>query len=111
MLLPLSLLGYVITGLFQKLWAIPALLLFYFVRGIEGPVLKDYVNRLITTDKRATVLSVKNMLGRSVFTVFGPFVGWVNDVYSLKSALLLSGGLFMLIGGTALVFLRRHEVI
>jgi MFS family permease len=111
MLLPLSLMGYVITGLFQKLWAIPALLLFYFVRGIHGPVLKDYVNRLITSDKRATVLSVKNMLGRSVFTVFGPFVGWVNDVYSLKSALLLSGGLFMVIGGTALIFLRRHAVI
>ena len=108
-LIVLSGIGYFLIASFQKLWAIIFLFIFYFVRGINHPVLKDYVNRLITSEKRATVLSVQGMMGRLFFAVIGPFIGWITDVYSLSVALSISGATFVIFGLIALVFLRMHH--
>lgn len=111
LLIPLSCFGYLLTALLHTLWAIPALFIFYFVRGLHGPMLKDYVNQLISSEKRATVLSVKNMMGRLFFTIIGPFVGYVKDIYTIREALLLSGSLFFIFGGMSIFFLKKHHVI
>lgn len=109
MLIPISFTGYIITGAVQSLWAIPALFLFYFVRGVHGPVLKDYVNRLTSSDRRATVLSVKNMISRLLFTLVGPVVGYIKDIYTIRHALFVAGTIFLLSGAVAVVFLRKNR--
>ncbi len=111
LLIPLSALAYLLSALTPTLWVIAVFFIFYFVRGLHGPMLKEYVNRLITSDKRATVLSVKNMIGRLIFTLVGPVVGWAGDAWSFKTAFLLAGGIFLLGGGLALAFLRKHRVV
>ncbi|RQW07551.1 MFS transporter, partial [candidate division KSB1 bacterium] len=111
MLLPLAVLGYVLSGYIQSPWVIAPFFIFYFVRGIHGPMLKEYVNRLISSDKRATVLSVKNMMGRLVFTVIGPFVGWMKDIYSFRTAFLFAACLFFLAGSLSILFLRKHRLV
>lgn len=107
----LSFAGYVLLALFHSLWAIVFFLLFYFVRGINGPVLKDYVNRLITSDMRATVLSVKSLVGRVVFAIVGPFIGYIKDIYTFKIAFLTSGSLFVCFGVISLIFLHRNRAL
>ncbi len=107
MLLPLSVIAYIATGLTQSLWVIAVLFIFYFVRGIHGPMLKDYVNRLITSDKRATVLSVKSMMGRLFFSIIGPFVGWAKDVYSFQEAFFYRRGYFLSSEGLQLSFFEN----
>lgn len=111
MLLPLAVLAYVLVGFIQSLWVIPVFFIFYFVRGIHVPMLKEYVNRLISSDKRATVLSVKNMMGRLLFSLIGPFVGWMKDVYSFQTAFLFAACLFFIVGGGAILFLRRQRLV
>ncbi len=110
-LIILTAIAYFLVAAFQKLWAIAFLLIFYFVRGINSPVLKDYLNRLITSDKRATVLSVQGMVGRLIFALVGPFIGWITDIYSLSCALAISGTTFFIFGLFALIFLRLHQGI
>lgn len=107
----ISFIGYTILGLLDSLWAIIFIALFYFVRGINGPILKDYVNKLISSDMRATVLSVKNLFGRLVFAIIGPFVGWLSDVYSLQFALISSGSIFLFFGIITLLFLHKHKAL
>ena len=87
------------------------LLLFYFVRGVNNPIIQDYVNRLITSDMRATVLSVKNLVGRILFAIIGPFIGWITDVYSLQVALITSGSMFLGLGVISLLFLRKYKAV
>ncbi len=87
-------LGYLFTGLFQSYWALVFLFLFYAVRGIATPVLKDYIHRLTTSNVRATVLSIRNFIIRLVFSLVGPLLGWYTDLYTLPSALLLAAILF-----------------
>jgi MFS family permease len=111
LLIPLSAIGYALSAFTNTLWIIPVFFIFYFVRGLHGPMLKEYINRLISSEKRATVLSVKNMIGRLLFTIIGPFIGWAADAYTFKTAFLFAGGIFLLCGSVALIYLRKHRVI
>ena len=83
--------------------------LFYIVRGIATPVLKDYINRLCSSDVRATVLSVRNFVIRVIFAIIGPFVGWYNDKFSLQAALLITGIIFLLLAGLTLLMQLRKQ--
>ena len=95
--------GYIIVSRINTMWGIGILLIFYIVRGIATPVLKDYINRLCDSDIRATVLSVRNFVIRIFFAIIGPFVGWYTDNFSLQAALLLSGIVFFVLAGLTLV--------
>ena len=107
----LSSAAYLLLSHFQVLWALSILFVFNLVRGINGPVLTDYINRLVHSDIRATVLSVKNLVGRLMFVLIGPVIGWINDTYSLGAALFVSGVAFLFAGVLSLLCLYRNEVL
>lgn len=110
-LILLSCAGYFILSSFSSLWILPFALLFYFVRGINAPILNDYINQHISSDMRATVLSVKGLVLRLIFVILGPFAGWVADIYSLQTALLVSGGIFLSGGILCLLYLHKHKAL
>jgi MFS family permease len=83
------------------------LLLFYFSRGLATPTLRNYINLITSSDIRATVLSVRNFIIRGLFAVLGPFFGWLSDQASLAVAFTASGGVFVLLTVTALLFFLR----
>ena len=87
-------LGFLLTGIFQMVWALAFLFAFYLIRGIATPVLKEYINRITSSDIRATVLSIRNFVIRLLFAVLGPFFGWLTDHLSLAHALVIAGGIF-----------------
>jgi len=101
--------GFIIVSRINMLWGISILFLFYIVRGIATPVLKDYINRLCSSDVRATVLSVRNFVIRVIFAIIGPFVGWYNDKFSLQAALLITGIIFLLLAGLTLLMQLRKQ--
>ena len=82
-----------------------------FVRGFARVILNDYVNRLTTSDIRATVLSVQSLLGRLLYAALIPGIGWLADGFGLRVALGLLGVAALVIGGAALFPLRRAEVL
>jgi MFS family permease len=83
--------GYLSLAAFQSAWAILFILMFYLVRGIATPVLKDYLNKHLTADTRASVLSLRSLLIRGIFAILGPLWGWATDHISLQSALIMAG--------------------
>jgi len=110
-LILLSAASYLLLSQFQALWAGVFLAVLYLVRGINGPVINDYINRCIDSDIRATVLSVKALVGRLMFAALGPTVGWVSDTYSLAAAFLVCGTVFLVCGLVFLFFLHRNDVL
>lgn len=103
--------AYTILGLWMSIWSIGFIILFYFVRGVSNPIFKDSINKLISSDIRATVLSVKQMFGRMIFVIIGPIIGWAADVYSLATALLLCGFIFLVLGILPIFFLRKYKIL
>ncbi len=98
---------YVFLGMLQFIPAIICLFLFYAVRGYATPVLKDLINQNCSSSTRATVLSIRSLIIRLGFAILGPLIGWVSDISTLSSALILSGVLLLIMGiyaGCRLVF-------
>ncbi|MDD9952751.1 MAG: MFS transporter [Candidatus Woesearchaeota archaeon] len=82
-----------------------------FIRGIYGPIISDYVNKLTTSDIRATVLSVHSMFNRLAYASLIPFLGWIADVYTVVQALTVLGVTTLVVGGCMLVVLHKNNVI
>lgn len=101
-------LGYILTVLFDSLWGLIFVYMFYAVRGVATPVLKDYINRCTESNVRSTVLSIRNFIIRLFFAAIGPFLGWFNDMYSLKHAFILSGCIFFVLGLFSVFFIIRY---
>ena len=84
--------------------------LFIFIHsaasGCFSPLLGDYINRRIPSSKRATVLSIKNMVNSILFMAISPLVGYVVDLYSLPTALLLMG---TTVTAVALIFFLAYQ--
>jgi MFS family permease len=59
------------------------------VSGLFSPLLEDYVNHRIPSARRATVLSIKNMLSSLLFMTLSPLAGGLVDSISLPTALLV----------------------
>jgi MFS family permease len=95
--------GFIIISQINTLWGIAVLFIFYYIRGIATPVLKDYINKLCDSDVRATVLSVRNFVIRIIFAILGPFVGWYTDNFSLQQALLITGIIILALASTTLI--------
>lgn len=110
-LIILASLGYFLIAYFQTLWALPLLLIFYFIRSINGPVLKDYINRLIPSEIRATIFSIQSLVMRLIFSFLGPILGYLTDQYSLSFSFLIAGMAFLASGLISIMFLHKHRVL
>lgn len=84
------------------------LFVFYLCRGFATPILKGYINQITFSGMRATVLSIRNFVIRLVFAAVAPFIGWLNDSFSLQTALLVSAGIIFL-PGALFLFLQIRE--
>lgn len=94
--------GYVSLAYTLSYTGLAILAVFYIFRGFATPILKGYINQMTFSEMRATVLSIRNFVIRLMFAAIAPFIGWLNDIYSLKTALLVSAGI---IAGPGLLFL------
>jgi len=88
--------GYLLSGLSIVLWGMVFLFLFYLVRGVATPILKNYINQYTESEVRATMLSVRNFIIRMSFAIIGPLLGWITDHVNLKSAFLMAGGIYLI---------------
>jgi MFS family permease len=99
--------SYIIAGFIESAWVLLVLLVFYFSRGIATPVLKDYINRITSSDIRATVLSIRSLLIRGLFALIAPFVGYLSDTYSRAFSMKMMGITFTIMAGSCIfMFLR-----
>ncbi len=85
--------------------------LFYILTGIIEGILvvaiSDYINRLIPSNKRATVLSFQSMAFSLFMIIFFPLIGWIGDSFSLEKAFLFLSVFGTVITFFYLVFFRR----
>jgi MFS family permease len=84
--------------------------LFIFIQSVAsgcfGPLLGDYINKRIPSSKRATVLSIKNMVNSLLFMTISPLIGHFVDLYSLTTALFLMGMALVVI---SLIFFLAYQ--
>lgn len=101
--------GYAALAYNLSYFGVVVLFIFYIFRGFATPILKGYINQMTFSDMRATVLSIRNFIIRLLFAAIAPFIGWLNDVYSLQTALLVSAGIILVPGSIFLILQFRKS--
>lgn len=99
----------VFSGIVPPFAIIPVLVVFYFLRGIATPVLKDYINQRTGTEVRATVMSLRDLTIRVFFSLFAPMAGWLTDHYSLGTGLTVMGALLMIFSLLTLILFMKYR--
>ena len=104
-----SILVLVALGLTQLFWvAIVLLVVWGFVFAVAGPVRQSYLNDMIPSKQRATVLSFDSLFGSLGGVVVQPALGRAADVWGYGASLVL-GGVVELLGLPLLVASRRQR--
>lgn len=81
--------GTVIVGLFQvPLVVVMGFFLTRVFTRFREPLFNDYFNKLVGSDKRATVLSFANSLYWALFAIFGVLIGFFVDKFGLSRIFL-----------------------
>lgn len=89
-------------------WGMLALLVGRSTYGALSPLTTDMINRVTSSERRATVLSIRSFTYNLTFTIASPLLGYAVDLFTLNQALLIigiTGGILMLI--TLIVLMRQ----
>jgi MFS family permease len=82
-----------LVGLVPNFWLVVTLLVIWALMfAAVTPVRQAYVNALIPSAQRATVLSFDSLLGSTGGVVIQPILGKVSDVWSYPASYLFSAG-------------------
>jgi len=105
----ISVTALVILGLNSLFWlAVVFLLVWGFVFAVAEPVRQAYLNDMIPSKQRATVLSFDSLFGSLGGVFIQPALGRAADVWGYGTSLVL-GGLVELIGVPIMLASRRQQ--
>lgn len=80
-----------LLGVIQNFWAALGLIVLWgLLFSLSGPVRQAYLNGLIDSQQRATVLSFDSLVGSSGGVVTQPILGRTADVYGYPASYLVS---------------------
>ena len=98
-----------LLGLATAFWvAVGLLVLWGLTAAASLPIRQAYINGLIPSEQRATVLSFDNLLGSSGGVVIQPALGKVADVWSYSTSYLV-GAAFQLMAVPFTILARREH--
>jgi len=97
-----------VIGFAPSFWvALTVLAIWAFVFAATGPVRQAYLNGLIPSAQRATVLSSDNLLGSAGGVIVQPVLGKVADVWSYATSYVVGAAIELL--ALPFILLARRE--
>ena len=81
--------SFILLSIYQSLAGLIFIFIIYAVRGLVTPLLKNLININISSEKRATILSIRSFIIRISFATIAPFLGTIADKKSLQYAFFI----------------------
>ena len=97
-----------LSGIALSRWAPVFFILLGFLEGILLVAVSDYINRLIPSEYRATILSFQSMVFSFFMILLFPTVGWIGGNYGLPAGFLAMAGIAAL-GAAVFLGLLRYR--
>lgn len=99
----------IVVGITTSFWiAIAALVIWGLLFATAGPVRQAYLNGLIDSKQRATVLSFDSLLGSSGGVVIQPILGKAADIWSYSTSYML-GAIFTIMALPFMLLARKQN--
>ena len=87
--------AFLLMSLCAGLWTAVLPFFVYAARGLKAPLLRLYTNTQLSSDIRATVLSIQALAYQLVYVAVGPLLGWISDRWSFAHGLACAGVFFL----------------
>lgn len=100
------------VGFNMTLFGLFFIFFIYLLRGIVTPILRNAINKNTTSNKRATVLSIRSFIIRVSFAIFAPILGFLADDYSLSASfytLAIAVGFFSILSALQLYKMDKNH--
>ena len=75
--------SFILLGFIDSFFGLIFILFIYLLRGLVTPILRNAINENTTSNKRATVLSIRSLIIRISFAICAPILGYIADNHSL----------------------------
>lgn len=69
----------IMLGLYISYLGLIFIILIYLLRGVITPNLRNLINISSTSERRATVLSLRSFVIRISFAIIAPILGYITD--------------------------------
>lgn len=77
---------------FVNVWiGVALIMIIMFFSAVKEALVDFKVNKYAKSSHRATVLSIKNMAMQVMYSMIAPIIGFIMDVWDVKSAIILMG--------------------
>lgn len=98
-------------GYAKSIWMLTIFPITSFLWGFFLPVFQDYIQKMVGSDRRATILSIRSFGTRGIFLILGPFLGYITDIYTIQTAFLATAIILAVLSGISLLNLRRVGIL
>ena len=102
--------SYTVLGLWDSVYAQVAFPFINLVVFLSQPTVTDYLHRRVSTEQRATVVSLTNLVRALVLIPSAPLLGLLADRVSITATFWAGGAAVAVQGIPLLVLWRRHFV-
>lgn len=90
-LIGLTALGFLLMGYIVAFYSFVFALFHQVVRGFREPIISDYINKIVESKRRSTILSVEHMASNTLYAAVVPFIGLYTDIYTYSAAMKVLG--------------------
>lgn len=98
-------------GYFPVKMILVSLLVYTFVQGVARPMISVYSNRYISSEQRATVISVQSMFSTIAAALPLFLFGFLSDKFGINNLLLILGAIVLVSGILLMVFKPKTEAV
>lgn len=102
---------WLLVGQVKSIWTLTLFPITSFLWGFFLPVFQDYIQKMVSSDRRATILSIRSFGTRGVFLLLGPFLGYITDLYTIQTAFLAIAIILAVLSTMSLLGLRRIGIL
>lgn len=106
-----AIISWLIMANVNAAWGLAFAFLSSLMWGFSMPVCNDFVQKIVSSERRATVLSIMNLMPRLAFFALSPLLGWFTDAYSIQTALLASAIMLFILSAPVLLILKKVRVL
>ena len=101
------LISFILLGFNISIYGFIFIVLIYLMRGIITPNLRNHININSTSERRATVLSLRSFVIRISFALIAPILGFITDVYEISYVFYFLG---LLVGLSSLLAVYKLKI-
>lgn len=81
--------------------------IFYFIRGVQMPIILDYMTGVVRQDRRATMLAMQSTAQFGMFSVMNALLGFVSQQFGVRASFGVSLVMYGALGITFIVLLKK----